>query len=157
MAVDAVLLVVAEAVVEDVGLEGVVNGIERLDERPEPVEVGLEGGGVGFQVHLVLGGEPGEVGVAEGDLVPQAGVLAQQLVHLRQGQALVDFEAAETAAVTVLQVGEDQVHESRVIRPLEARQQVAALVVGDRLAGRQLQPGVFDSLEVASAPRPGPA
>jgi hypothetical protein len=73
----AMLLVVAEAVIEHMRLEGVVNGVERLDERPEPVEVGLERGGVGLQVHFVLGGQPGEIRVAEGDLVAQPGIFAE--------------------------------------------------------------------------------
>jgi hypothetical protein len=68
---------------------------------------------------------------------------------LGQGQALVDFQAAEAAAVTIFEVGEDQIHQARVVRPLETRQQVAALVVCDGLAGGQLQPGVFESLQVA--------
>ncbi len=127
--VHALLLVVTQAVVEDVGLERIVDGIERLHERPEPFEVGLAGVGVGLQFHLVLRRQLGEVQVDERHLVPQGGLLLQQFVHLRQGQALVDLQAAETAAVAVLQVGDDQVHQTRAVRTLKARQEVAALVL----------------------------
>ena len=153
--IDALFLVEAQPMVKHMGFEGVVDGIQRVDESPKPVKVCLARRRVGLQVRLVLRRQPGEVGVAEGNLVSEAGILAHQIIQLGQRQPFVDFKAAEPAAVAELQVFEDQVNEAGEVGTLEARQEVAALVARDGLARGQLQAGVFDLLQVARLHRQG--
>ena len=63
----------------------------------------------------------------------------------------MNHDGTESAAFAVVQIGNDQIDESRKVRPPEAAKQIAALFVGNILAGDQLQPPVLDASEAVPA------
>ena len=105
-----------------------MNGRERRDKSPEPIEIGLLGSLVLSPVGVVCGMQPREV---DGDkilVVAEMGRKLQALLKLGEQKILVDPERAKAAAVLELQIIDHELGEAWMIGHANSRQQITPLL-----------------------------
>ena len=94
--------------------------LERLDERPETIEIRRQRRPVLPPIDVVARAQTGQVRVDEILLIAQVWHAVQPLVELREHKPAVNIPLAESAAIDVVQIVDDQLDEIGIIGPSEA-------------------------------------
>ena len=125
-----------QPVIEHMGLERIVDRIERRNEIPQPIEIRRQRRRILPPIHIVRRRKPRQIRVDEVLLVAQFGLELQQFVELREQQQPMNLKLPESAAVDVVQIIDDQFDQIRIIGPRQHGEQTAPLI-GRQLDGDQ--------------------